>query len=83
MQTLITNWTKRTSKKFDADCLVDFENKDNRSFYFKYDGFLWDCLYYTGEFYSRLIESFDRIFQGTGWNYDYDEASVMVVYKED
>jgi len=75
MQTLITNWTKRTSKKFDADCLVDFENKDNRSFYFKYDG--------TGEFYSRLIEGFDRIFQGTGWNYDYDEASVMVVYKED
>ena len=83
MQTLITNWAKRSAKKFNADCLVDFEDIDNRSFYFKYDGFIYDCLYYTGGLYSSSIRDFDKAFGGTGWGYDCSEASVMVIYKED
>jgi len=83
MQTLISEWAKKISKEINADCLIDFEDKDKRSFYFKYDGFIWDCLYYSGEFYSSRIESFDGIFEGTGWSYDYEDASVMIVYKED
>jgi len=83
MKTLITKWAKKTSKKFDADCLVDFEDIDKRSFYFKYDGFLWDCLCYIGEFYESSISSFDKIFERTGWSYDHENSSVMLIYKED
>ena len=82
MQTLITKWAKKTSKKYNADCLVDFEDNDHRSFYFKYDGFIYDCVYYSGEFYHTCIGTFDKLFEGTGWTYDYEDASVIIVYKE-
>lgn len=83
MKTLITKWAKKTSKRAGMDCLFDFEDKDERSFYFKYDGFLWDCLYYSGEFYRNNIAEFDMIFDKTGWSYEYEDASVIIVYKED
>jgi len=83
MQTLITKWSKKIAKKHGMDCLIDFEDNDYRSFFFKYDGFIWDCLYYSGEFYESFIGSFDKIFKGTGWSYDYEDASVIIVYKGD
>ena len=83
MQTLITNWAKKIAKKWDMDCLVNFEDNDERSFYFKYDGFIYECVYYSGEFYSIYIKSFMNLFKGTGWGYDYNNASVIIVYKED
>ena len=83
MQTLITKWAKKISKKYGADCLVDFEDNDRRSFFFKYDGFIYDCVYYSGEFYESSIGSFKKMFEGTGWTYDYEDASVIIVYKED
>lgn len=85
MKTLIRNWVNReTIKKFEAEsCPFSFEDNDNRSFYSKYDAVLYDCLHYSGEFYDMFIESFDKIFKGTGWSYDYEDASVIIVYKED
>ena len=83
MQTKIAKYCKRITKKYDNDCLFDFEDKDERSFYFKYDGYLWECLYYSGELFEYYLTSFRKLFEGTGWSYDYEDASVMIIYKED
>lgn len=82
MQTRIADFCKRISKKADMDCLIDFEDKDWRTFYFKYDGFIYDCIHYNGEFYKYHGENFHKLFEKSGWNWGRESASVIVVYKE-
>lgn len=82
IKTLITKWAKRSAKKFNADCLIDFEDRDSRSFLFKYDGFIYDCLYYAGGLYASSIKSFNKMFEGTGWAYEYENSSIMTVFRE-
>ena len=82
IQARITKWCIKQAKKINADCLIAFEDLDKRRFYFKYDGFIYECLYYSGQLYNTSIDSFDKLFINSGWSYDYEDASVMIIFKD-
>lgn len=83
IKTVISNWAKKTSKEWKADCLFCFEEpeiNDKKSFYFKVDGFIYDAVNAVNGCDSF---SFSEIFECTGWNYEFDSASVLLIFKED
>jgi len=78
---VISDWAKRTSKVWGQDCLFSFEEAQNLdSFYFKINGFIYDAVNAVNGCDSF---SFSEIFEGTGWNYEFDTPSVLLIYKGD
>lgn len=78
---VISDWAKRTSKIWKQDCLFSFEGAQNPdSFFFKVDGFIYDA--------ANAVKgcdsfSFSEIFEDTGWNYEFNSPSVLLIYKEE
>lgn len=87
---VISDWAKKTSKIWQQDCLFSFEKaymdqalktgkkEDLDSFWFKIDGFIYDAVNAVNGCDSF---SFAEIFEGTGWNYEFDSLSVLLIYK--
>ena len=78
---VLSDWAKKTSKIWKQDCLFSFEGAQNpNSFFFKIDGFIYDAVNAVNGCDSF---SFSEIFEGTGWGYEFDSTSVLLIYEEE
>lgn len=76
---VLSDWAKKTSKIWGQDCLFSFEGGQNEdSFFFKVDGFIYDAVNAVNGCDSF---AFEEIFENTGWNYEFDLPSVLLIYK--
>jgi len=76
---VLSDWAKKTSKVWGQDCLFSFEEAQNSdSFYFKIDGFIYDAVNAVNGCDSF---AFSEIFENTGWDYEFDTPSVLLIYK--
>jgi len=76
---VISDWAKRTSKIWKKDCLFRFEEAQNSdSFFFKVDGFIYDAVNAVNGCDSF---TFAEIFENTGWDFEFNTSSVLLIYK--
>ena len=79
IQEIIRKWVLKTENE---ECIItENEGDDRKAFLFKYDGFIYEILW-EGNYPCHLKE-FENLFNNTGWWFDFECPSVIIIFRED